>query len=263
MGQKEAEASAFRQANGVALSEGERLMGFTRLFAYDLRTLGEVVDQVKGIYKIPIAYPGTFFKDGEEFSITSSDLYSIVDNFKKKGTGTINVDYEHASEIPELAKGGAVPASGWINRENGGLFVEPGDDGKPWLFGMVEWTSQAKQLIETKQYRFFSPAIDWAATDKETGKPQGATLTSSALTNRPFLEKLPPLLMTEVPRLFTKETTMPDDRRRRHDQARRNLLAGISAVKGSSVSARSWMAGVPISTSMPPGRGRGKRRSAN
>lgn len=177
-----------------------------RLFACSLQTLGEVIDQVKGVYKIPLAYTGTFVKDGERFSITASDLESIVRNFKTKGTGTVNVDYEHASEIPELAKGGAVPASGWINS----VTLEQGADGKPLLMGVVEWTPTAKQLIENKEYRFFSPAIDWAATNKETGEPQGATLTSAALTNRPFLEKLPPLLMTEVPRIFTEETAMPN-----------------------------------------------------
>jgi len=52
--------------------------------------------------------------------------------------------------------------------------------------------TQAAEMIRAGQYRFFSPAIDWEARDQETGEPQGATLTSGALTNHPFLEELPP-----------------------------------------------------------------------
>jgi hypothetical protein len=61
----------------------------------------------------------------------------------------------------------------------------------------IEWTPEAAQLISGGQYRFFSPAIDWNFPDKETGKSQGATLTSGALTNHPFLEELPPITLTE------------------------------------------------------------------
>lgn len=179
-------------------------LGSPRLFTTNLVTLGELIDQTKGLYKIPIAYTGTFHKDGDKFSITDADLFSIVKNFKKKGNGEVNLDYEHASEMPDIAKGGPVPSAGGITN----LTIEPGDDGKPWLFGTVGYTELARQLVESRQYRYFSPAIDWGAEDKSTGEPQGATLTSAALTNRPFLEKLPPLLMTEVPRILTEETNM-------------------------------------------------------
>lgn len=205
-GGKDCEASAFRQANGVALMEHKGKLGSSRLFTTNLVTLGELIDQSKGLYKIPIAYTGTFSKGGEKFSITDSDLFSIVKNFKKKENGEVNLDYEHASEMPDIAKGGPVPSAGAITT----LSIELGDDGKPWLFGIVGYTELARQLVESKQYRYFSPAIDWGAEDKSTGEPQGATLTSAALTNRPFLEKLPPLLMTEVPRIFTEETPMSD-----------------------------------------------------
>ena len=66
------------------------------------------------------------------------------------------------------------------------------------LTARVEWTPEAKALIRAGQYRFFSPAIDWSARDKETGQPQGATLSSGALTNHPFLEELPPLMLTDL-----------------------------------------------------------------
>jgi len=52
-------------------------------------------------------------------------------------------------------------------------------------------------MLSTGQYRFFSPAIDWGKEDKGTGQPQGATLTSGALTNHPFLEELPPIMLSD------------------------------------------------------------------
>ena len=112
------------------------------------------------------------------------------------------VDYEHASEQPEVARGGPVPAAGWIH----GLRLVPGSDGliigsdsgpRETLQALVEWTPEAKSLIGSGQYRFFSPSIDWGACDKGSGWVQGATLTSGALTNHPFLEELPPLMLTD------------------------------------------------------------------
>ena len=63
---------------------------------------------------------------------------------------------------------------------------------------MVEWTKEALGLIKSGAYRFFSPSIDWNYRDKATGEPQGATLTSGALTNHPFLEELPPIMLTDL-----------------------------------------------------------------
>jgi phage I-like protein len=52
-------------------------------------------------------------------------------------------------------------------------------------------------LVKNREYRYISPAIDWGAKNKRTGKPQGATLTSVALTNRPFLEEMPQIRLSD------------------------------------------------------------------
>lgn len=141
--------------------------------------------------KIDAAVTGAWVKEAHAFSIMAEDLIDMVRNFEKRKNDMIVIDYEHASEMPEVAKGGPVPAAGWIHE----LHIDKSGIEK--LAALVEWTPEAEEMIQTGEYRFFSPAIDWGATDKDTGEPQGATLTSGALTNHPFLEELPPIMLSD------------------------------------------------------------------
>ena len=175
----------------------------SRHFAWQLFSVGPAVHRNgKELHQVPIAVSGAWSKGGRSFAITGQDLRDMVQNFEKRKNEMVVIDYEHASEQPEVARGGPVPAAGWIHS----LSVLPGTEGlvtgndrgsRETLTALVEWTPEARDLIETGQYRFFSPSIDWGACDKETGNLQGATLTSGALTNHPFLEELPPLMLTD------------------------------------------------------------------
>ncbi len=163
-------------------------------------------------HEIPIAVTGSWVKGEHKFSITKQDLADIVRNFEKRKNDQVVIDYEHASEMPEIAKGGPIPAAGWIHQlrvgSNGAgadLSLQTTADLKrqvcattAMLYAQVEWTPDAAAMIQGGKYRFFSPAIDWGYNDKETGQPQGATLTSGALTNHPFLEELPPIMLTDL-----------------------------------------------------------------
>ena len=171
--------------------------------------LQPVVRDGNKLYEVPIAVTGSWVKHGRRFEITPEDLAAMVVNFNKRQNEQIVIDYEHASETPEVAHGGPIPAAGWIhhlecgNRESG---FGRGEDAPPLsplptpnsLRALVEWTPEAERLIQQGAYRFFSPAIDWGYRDKQTGEPQGATLTSGALTNHPFLEELPPIMLTDL-----------------------------------------------------------------
>ena len=177
--------------------------GTDRHFVWELFSAGPAVKlQGKKLNEVPVAVRGTWVKDGRRFSITVQDLQDMVQNFEKRRNEMLVIDYEHASEQPQVAQGGPVPAAGWIH----GLLVDAGSasrrEGGPaepeLLKALVEWTPEAKELIRSGQYRFFSPSIDWGARDKLSGQPQGATLTSGALTNHPFLEELPPLMLTDL-----------------------------------------------------------------
>jgi phage I-like protein len=154
----------------------------------------------KELYNIPICVTGCWVKGGRKFSITRDDLVAMVRNFEKRKNEQVVIDYEHASEQPTVARGGPVPAAGWIHDLT---LPEPGVEksklGTPnFLHALVEWTQEALELLKDGAYRFFSPAIDWTCRDKETGQPQGATLTSGALTNHPFLEELPAIALSDV-----------------------------------------------------------------
>ena len=155
---------------------------------------------IGNLHEIPICVTGTWVKNSHKFSITAEDLADMVRNFDKRKNDQVVIDYEHASEQPEVAKGGPIPAAGWIHVLRVGAALVAAQEGHPQgvpLLASVEWTPDAARMIQGGQYRFFSPAIDWNFSDKETGKSQGATLTSGALTNHPFLEELPPITLTE------------------------------------------------------------------
>jgi phage I-like protein len=179
--------------------------------------------------RIPLAVTGKWVRDGNDFSITLEDLEEIVSNFRKRRNGEINVDYDHASEMPEVAAGGPIPSAGRIVKvgtierlgdrviepfkkekesSNGSMTQSPDDSIRPIqshlapntryiLWGLYEPTSRARKLIESLEYRYISPAITWAGRDKRTGKIAGTTLTSVALTNRPFLEELPQIRLSD------------------------------------------------------------------
>lgn len=182
---------------------GKRKPAIDRHFAWELFSTGPTVRRNgKKLYQLPVALCGSWVKDGRHFSISPRDLRDMMENFDKRKNDMLVIDYEHASEQPEVARGGPVPAAGWIHElfidhvASAALAKNGGDEVV--LKALVEWTPEASGLIESGRYRFFSPSIDWGARDKETGKPQGATLTSGALTNHPFLEELPPLMLTDL-----------------------------------------------------------------
>ncbi|HEV2177363.1 MAG TPA: phage protease [Terriglobia bacterium] len=192
-----------------------------RHFAWELFSAGpSVARNGRDLHEVPVAVAGSWVKNGQKFSITHQDLLDMVRNFAKRKNDMVVIDYEHASEQPQVAQGGPIPAAGWIHSlqvssqlhptagaKNGRAQSGGGSPAGTYLTALVEWTPEAKQLIEQAQYRFFSPAIDWAAQDKESGKPQGATLTSGALTNHPFLEELPPIMLTDLAKAEISDST--------------------------------------------------------
>ena len=169
-------------------------------------------EETGGLIRVPLAVTGKWVRGQTEFTITRADLESIVRNFRERQNGEINVDYDHASEMPEVAAGGPVPSAGRIVRldapepargsgfgfrGSGPESPVPNPETRLILYGWFEPTPRARELLRNREYRFISPAIEWGARSKRTGKPQGTTLTSVALTNRPFLEELPQIRLSD------------------------------------------------------------------
>lgn len=67
----------------------------------------------------------------------------------QKGGIDLPIDYEHQT-LSATDKAGPVPAAGWIKA----LEVREGS-----LWGRVEWTPKAAQLIAQREYRFLSPVF--------------------------------------------------------------------------------------------------------
>jgi phage I-like protein len=131
---------------------------------------------------------GTFYHPRYgKFTITDDDLKAMAENF-----GTVHpvaptqmvVDYEHQS----MFEGRKAEAAGWVS----GVEREPGK-----LFTVVDWNDEAADQIRAKKYRFISPVWKMDGTDKETGKPVGPLLLTMALTNRPFIEGMEPVVLSE------------------------------------------------------------------
>src|SRR6516164_1853570 len=81
-----------------------------------LAGLGKQVEVAgRATHEIPIVVTGTWVKNSHKFSITADDLAAMVANFDKRKNDQVVIDYEHASEQPEVARGGPVPAAGWIH----------------------------------------------------------------------------------------------------------------------------------------------------
>jgi hypothetical protein len=157
--------------------------------------------------RVPLALTGKWVRGATTFEISRRDLEEIVRNFRERQNGEINVDYDHASEMPEVAAGGPIPSAGRIVRldppEAAGGSGESGvgnrktPDSRFILYGWYEPTARARELLKNREYRFLSPALEWDARSKRTGQTQGTTLTSVALTNRPFLEELPQIRLSD------------------------------------------------------------------
>jgi hypothetical protein len=148
----------------------------------ELVALSDDAVDVKPMAWNQLARPGHYFKDGSPFTLDQRVFSEIIKNFYASENKLVPVDFEHASE--QRASDGAIPAlgapaQGWIKA------VEMRDGN---LYGLIEWNDLAREYIKAGAYKFLSPAIRFGAKDSRSGQPIGARLTSTALTNSPFLD---------------------------------------------------------------------------
>jgi len=96
---------------------------------------------------------------------------AIVHAFKNAQIPMV-IDYEHGQEL-KAPNGEEAPAAGWVED----LEVR---DGQVWA--KVDWTRKASEAINSKEYRFLSPAFQYDESSKEI-----IGLSSVGLTNKPNL----------------------------------------------------------------------------
>jgi phage I-like protein len=126
-----------------------------------------------------------------EFEFTPQVFADIIRNFRATENREVPVDYEHTSEtLPPGTALHGVPAPAWV--------VDLEDRGAEGLWGLYDWKDPAAvDHIRAGRIKYVSPAVNFNATDKVTGEPIGARLTSVALTNHPFLDGMAPLVASE------------------------------------------------------------------
>lgn len=109
-------------------------------------------------------------RDGRSW--TNPDPEAIVAAFNASGVD-LAVDMEHSQD--HLAtKGHEAPARGWIKElrhEGGGRIT-----------GRVEWTEKGRNAIESKEYRYLSPVLNYRTSDRAI-----VSIAGVALVNRPNL----------------------------------------------------------------------------
>lgn len=93
-------------------------------------------------------------RDGRVFDV--ADPGALVLAFAANGAD-LPVDFEHQNDNPEAKARGPIPAAGWIKE----IRLRPGG-----VWGRVEWTATAREMIARKEYRYLSPSFFF---DPKTG----------------------------------------------------------------------------------------------
>jgi phage I-like protein len=103
-------------------------------------------------------------RDGRRFNL--ADPQTVIHAFARSAVD-LPVDYEHQSDRPGVAQAGPVPAAGWIKELKADALG---------LWGRVEWTAQARELISAKAYRYLSPSFMYAKAGGVITRLKGAGL---------------------------------------------------------------------------------------
>ncbi|AVQ86194.1 peptidase [Plesiomonas shigelloides] len=122
--------------------------------------------------------PAGVFSGGDGRTWNNGNPDAVVAAFTHKRP----FDIEHATHI-KGPNGEKAPAVGWI------LAVQ-NIAGEIW--GMVDWNSEGREILEKKEYAFYSPAFRY----DEAGTVQ--SISSAGLTNEPNLLQLPALNREET-----------------------------------------------------------------
>ena len=103
-------------------------------------------------------------RDGRAWQLV--DPSALVLAFQSAGVD-LPVDYEHQNDKPAAKLNGPVPAAGWIKELRA-------DESGVW--GRVEWTATAAEMIGRKEYRYLSPSFLFHPRTRQIVQLKGAGL---------------------------------------------------------------------------------------
>jgi len=161
----------FKKGNSVSLRNLFK-RGSNKLSGFYFNAT-EIAEESEFIKIVPVGYFPNH-PDGPH-EITSRHIQEMADNIKNSKKDIL-FDYGHES----LWNAGA-RAAGWSPKND----VQARSDGL--YIRYPDFTPKAKEAIENKEYRYFSPVYRLNAKDK-MGREIGAILHSVALTNIPYMD---------------------------------------------------------------------------
>lgn len=146
-------------------------------------------------------------RDGRVFVLL--DAEAVIRDFRARGID-LPVDFEHQNDRPEAKLHGPVPAAGWIKE------LRADDTG---LWGRIEWTATAREMIGQREYRYLSPSFTFHPENRAILRLKGA-----GLVHNPNLE---------LTALASEEPDMPaPDETDRNQPAQSEAAARIAALLG-------------------------------
>lgn len=118
-----------------------------------------------------------------DFQISKNTMDNIIKNFEDNVRGIdISFDIEHGTTSKKTE------AVAWVKklkRKDGKLLAE------------VDWTDLGKEKVKSKSFKYFSPEFQFKYTDAETNKTYNNVLIGGGLTNKPFIKKMSPVVLSE------------------------------------------------------------------
>lgn len=129
-----------------------------------------------------------------EFEIKASDISKMKENFDKKIRGVdLALDFAHESHLE---------AAAWI------LALHPNSDNTE-LWADVTWTPKGQAAVLNREYRYVSADFVFNFQNNETLESFGPTLNGAALTNRPVIKEMAPVI--ELSEGGGKSATLNED----------------------------------------------------
>ncbi|MEX1120265.1 MAG: phage protease, partial [Candidatus Paceibacterota bacterium] len=113
-----------------------------------------------------------------DVEINQWHLEAMVEAFERGVRKGVPIDVDHD----------AGAAAGWVTK----LTAE--EDG---LYAEVEWNGKGTELLEDKQYKFFSPEFSFNYIEPATQVSHGPVMIAGSLTNRPLFKEIEALVANE------------------------------------------------------------------
>lgn len=171
-------------------------------------------------------------RDGRRWLLDDPD--AVIAAFSDGGID-LPVDYQHQNDTPP-PQGGPVPAAGWIKE------LAFRTDG---IWGRVEWTARAAEMIAAKEYRFVSPVILFDPKSTAILRLKGAALVHNPALSLTALASEQPA--EPDPRQFvpieTVQALLAEHRAATAELARRGVAERVERAEAAGIispAMRSW-----------------------